>query len=326
MAAKFKPKPKPQPTLQPSATPATATTATSMASTASLATMDRLSSLLAHFRVRARLFHVGPLCGVNPFDPLPGRGFLHVMKRGEMELRHPARAGLPRRLRVDQPSLLFYPRPVAHEFRNPPREGSDFTCAELEFDGGALKPLVRALPPLVLLPLARVEGLELSLQLLFSETERLRCGQRILADRLFEVVLIQLLRWLIDHPAEAGVQPGLVTGLSDARVALALAAVHEAPGEAWSLERMAERAGMSRSAFAARFRELVGQGPAAYLADWRLSLAQEQLRLGRSIKQIADQLGYANASALSRVFTQRVGRSPREWRQGLVALSESGAT
>ena len=80
---------------------------------------------------------------------------------------------------------------------------------------------------------------------------------------------------------------------------------------------MAERAGMSRSAFAARFRELVGQAPAAYLADWRLSLAQEQLRLGRSIKQIADQLGYANASALSRVFTQRVGRSPRAWRQSL---------
>ncbi|HEY1398182.1 helix-turn-helix transcriptional regulator, partial [Roseateles sp.] len=94
---------------------------------------------------------------------------------------------------------------------------------------------------------------------------------------------------------------------------------------AWSLERMAERAGMSRSAFAARFRELVGQAPAAYLADWRLSLAQEQLRLGRSIKQIADQLGYANASALSRVFTQRVGRSPREWRQGLVAQDESDA-
>lgn len=279
------------------------------------APIDRLSALLEHFRVRARLFHVGPLCGISPFDPVPGRGFLHVMKAGAMEVRHPARAGLPRTLRVEEPSLLFYPRPVLHEFRNPPREGSDFTCAELEFDGGALNPLVRALPALVLLPLRQVQGIELSLQLLFSETERLRCGQRVLADRLFEVVLIQLLRWLIDHPSEAGVQPGLVTGLSDPRVALAMAAMHEAPGEAWSLERLAACAGMSRSAFAARFRELVGQAPAGYLADWRLSLAQEQLRLGRSIKEIADQLGYANASALSRVFTQRVGQSPRAWRQ-----------
>ncbi|MGN7874141.1 cupin domain-containing protein [Roseateles sp. 22389] len=299
----------------PSPAPATAAVVAGPAA----APVDRLSSLLEHFRVRARLFHVGPLCGISPFDPLPGRGFLHVMQRGEMELRHPAGAGLPRKLRVDEPSLLFYPRPVAHEFRNPPRDGSDFTCAELEFDGGVLNPLVRALPPLVLLPLAKVSGLELSLQLLFSETERARCGQRLLADRLFEVVLIQLLRWLIDHPAEAGVQPGLVSGLSDPRIALALAAVHEAPGQAWSLARMAERAGMSRSAFAARFRDLVGQAPAAYLADWRLSLAQEQLRLGRPIKQIADQLGYANASALSRVFTQRVGRSPREWKQALGA-------
>ncbi len=210
------------------------------------------------------------------------------MKRGEMELRHPASAGLPR-LRVDEPSLLFYPRPVAHEFRNPPREGSDFTCAELEFDGGPLNPLVRALPPLVLLPLARVAGLEMSLQLLFAETERVRCGQRVLADRLFEVVLIQLLRWLIDHPAEAGVQPGLVTGLSDPRIALALAAVREAPGEAWSLERMAARAGMSRSAFAARFRGRWGRRRRRTSPIGGLSLAQEQLRLGRSIKQIADQ-------------------------------------
>lgn len=278
--------------------------------------LDRLSGLLEQFKVRARLFHNGPLCGISRFPAEPGRGFLHVMRRGELELRHGAKhVEMPRRLVVTEPTLLFYPRPLAHEFRNPPEDGSDFVCAELEFDGGDRNPLVRALPPLIVLPLARVEGLEPALALLFSETERLRCGHRLLADRLFEVVLIQLLRWLIDHPAEAGVRPGLLSGLADARLARALVALHERPGEPWSLAAMAAEAGMSRSSFAAAFKAGVGQPPADYLADWRLSLAQTQLRQGRQVKQIADELGYASAPALSRLFSQRLGLSPRQWLQ-----------
>ena len=274
---------------------------------------DRLSSLLERFRVRARLFHAGPLCGVTHFDAQPGRGFLHVLRRGEMTLTHRAKSGPPRRIRLREPSLLFYPRPLAHDFHNAPEEGSDFVCAALDFDGGAGNPLLQALPPLVVLPLSQVDGLEHSLALLFAETDRARCGARLLADRLFEVVLIQLLRWLLDHPDEASMPAGLVTGLSEPRLARALSALHEHPGKAWSLERMAEQAGMSRSAFAAGFKAAVGQTPADYLAHWRLMLAQAQLRQGRSIKAIADELGYANPSALSRLFTQKIGRSPRQW-------------
>ena len=275
--------------------------------------VDRLSSLLERFRVRAHLFHAGPLCGVTHFDAQPGRGFLHVLRRGEMALTHRAKSGAPRRIRLREPSLLFYPRPLAHDFHNAPEEGSDFVCAALDFDGGPGNPLLQALPPLVVLPLSQVDGLGHSLALLFAETDRMRCGARLLADRLFEVVLIQLLRWLLDHPEEAGMPTGLITGLSEPRLARALSALHEHPGKPWSLERMAERAGMSRSAFAAGFKAAVGQTPADYLAHWRLMLAQAQLRQGRSIKAIADELGYANPSALSRLFTQKIGRSPRHW-------------
>jgi AraC-like DNA-binding protein len=275
--------------------------------------IDRLSALLERFRVRAQLFHAGPLCGLNRFAPEPGRGFLHVLRRGEMEVAHRPGGGLPRRLRIAEPTLLFYPRPVHHEFHNPPQDGSDFTCATLHFDGGDRHPLVRALPPLIALPLARVDGLEQALALLFAETEQVRCGQRLLADRLFEVVLIQLLRWLIDHHEEAGIQVGVMTGLSEPRLARALVAMHEAPGAPWTLAALAAQAGMSRSAFAAAFRNVVGQPPADYLADWRLTLAQSRLREGRAVKTIAAELGYANASALSRVFSQKMGASPRQW-------------
>src|SRR3546814_5599989 len=87
-----------------------------------------------------------------------------------------------------------------------------------------------------------------------SSDLRVRCGQRLLADRLFEVVVIQLMRWLLDHPQEAGIRPGFITGLSDPRLARALVAMHDGPGEPWPLERMAERAGMARTAFANTFR------------------------------------------------------------------------
>jgi AraC-like DNA-binding protein len=276
--------------------------------------VDRLSPLFERFRVRAHLFHNGPLCGVTRFAATPGLGFLHVMRRGEMTVTHRARSGAPRRVTVREPSLVFYPRPLAHDFHNAPTDGADFACATLAFDGGAEHPIARALPPLVVLPLARVDGLEHTLALLFAETEQLRCGQRLLADRLFEVLLLQLLRWLLDHPDDAAPPLGLLAGLAHPRLARALTGLHEHPGERWTLERMASSAGLSRSAFAAAFKTTVGEPPAEYLARWRIALAQSELRRGKPVKQLASELGYANASALSRAFAQRAGVSPRAWK------------
>lgn len=275
--------------------------------------VDRLSGLLERMRIEAQLHHAGALCGLSHFDACDGHGYLHVLRRGQLEVRHPGARDVPRSIRFDEPALLFYPLPFTHRFHNPPADGCDFTCARVSFAGGAHHPLARALPPLIALPLARVQGLEASLALLFAETDRVRCGQRLLADRLFEVVVLQLLRWLLDHPQEAGVRPGLITGLSHPGLARALVAMHDAPGQAWTLERMAAEAGMSRTVFATTFRDTVGQPPADYLAGWRIALAQGRLRAGTPIKALAGELGYANPSALSRAFSARTGMSPREW-------------
>ncbi|MDP2366786.1 AraC family transcriptional regulator [Rhodoferax sp.] len=287
--------------------------------------MDRLSALLERFRVRAHLFHAGRLCGLTHFDAKPGRGFLHVLRRGDMELTHRRDDGVLVRIEVHEPTLLFYPRPLEHDFHNAPADGSDFVCASLDFEGGGTHPLVRALPALVVLPLQQVPGLDASLSLLFAEADQMRCGHRFLADRLFEVVLLQLLRWLLDHAKEAGVSVGLMAGLSDTHLALTLTALHEQPRKAWRLQDMAAQAGMSRSAFAAKFKVVLGQTPADYLADWRMSLAQAHLRHGHPVKLIASELGYANASALSRVFAQRLGASPTAWKkESLQTSSKTG--
>ena len=275
--------------------------------------LDRLSSLLERFQVSAHLFHTGALCGITSFDAQPGRGFFHVLRRGSMVVTHHQGAQASERLEISEPTLLFYPQPLAHQFHNAPKEGSDFTCASVHFEGGGNHPLARALPPVIVLPLAKVPGLEGALDLLFQEADSVRCGHRLIVDRLFEVVLLQLLRWLLDHGEESGVSMGLVSGLADPQLARALAAMHESPQNPWSLESLADLAGMSRSAFAGRFKRVVGVAPAEYLTDWRMAIAKKQLSQGRAVKLIAPDLGYANASALSRVFAQRAGMSPREW-------------
>lgn len=283
--------------------------------------VDRLSSLLDRFHVRAHLFHSGALCGVTHFAAQPGRAFLHVLRRGDMVVTHRLRSGAPRRLTVTEPTLLFYPRPLEHDFHNAPSEGADFVCATLDFDGGVKHPLVQALPPMIALRLHEVDGIEQTLSLLFAETERVRCGQRLLADRLFEVLVLQLLRWLLDHPSQGGVQEGLLSGLAHPKLARALTALHERPGKAWSLEAMALEAGMSRSAFAAEFKAMLGVTPAEYLLQWRVAIAQSMLRSGARVKRASDELGYASAAAFSRAFTQAAGMSPRLWLKQQESLS-----
>lgn len=275
--------------------------------------LDRLSAMLERFPVSAHLFHSGPLCGVHTFAAQPGRGFFHVLRRGEMAVTHHQGAGVSRRIAAREPTLFFYPQPLAHRFHNAPADGSDFTCATVHFEGGESHPLVRALPALIVLPLSKAPGLRDCLALLFDEAGTARCGHRLIVDRLFDVALLQLLRWLLDHGGASGIAAGLVSGLADPQLARALTAMHERPHHPWTVESLAKEAAMSRSSFAGRFKQAVGAAPADYLTDWRLTLAKKRLRQGHAVKHIAPELGYANASALSRVFTQRIGCSPRTW-------------
>lgn len=278
-----------------------------------MSSFDRLSPLLDRFRMRAHLLHTGPLCGVTRFGAGEGRGFLHLVRAGELTVEHSVPSVGLRRLTVSQPSVLFYPRPLAHDFHSDPHGDCDFACATVEFEGGVHHPLARALPAVVVVALAQVEGLDDALRLLFGEIDRHRCGHRVVADRLFEVVMLQLLRWMLDNPESVAMPPGLLTGIADPQLARALLAVHESPGDNWTLDSMARLSAMSRSAFAARFRESVGATPLEYLTGWRLSLAQLRLQAGHPVKSIAAELGYANSSALSRVFAQKVGCSPTAW-------------
>ncbi len=267
---------------------------------------DRLETLLDRFSVSARLFHSGALCGLNEIGGDGDVGQLHLVRRGPIEVTHAGET-----VHLDEPTVLLYPRPLAHRFVTDAARGADMACANLRFDGGAANPIAAALPPFVRVPLAAIDGARDVLELLFDEAFAERCGRLALVDRLFEVVLIQILRHLMESGRLRG---GMLAGLGHARLRHALVAMHDEPARDWSLDTLAAAAGMSRSAFAHAFRETVGDTPGGYLQGWRINLAQQALRRGRPLKVIATDVGYGSEAALSRAFKAQCGMSPRAWR------------
>lgn len=111
-----------------------------------------------------------------------------------------------------------------------------------------------------------------------------------------------------------------MAGLADRHIAVALNAMHGKPSQAWTLEELARMAGLSRSAFAERFTQVLGQPPIQYLTDWRMQLATGLLASTQeSIAQIAAEVGYESEAAFSRAFKKLIGSPPTEWRRALAS-------
>lgn len=267
--------------------------------------MDRLAPFFERFTLAARMFYSGQQCGISP-NLDASTGYLHVLRKGTLTVIRPNAAPLV----LDTPSILFFPRPQLHRVYGPEDEGADLVCATVQFGIGMLNPLTASLPEPFVVPLDALPELAPALELLFSEANSQSSGRQIALDHLFEYILVLLLRSALNDRL---LDSGVLLGLADERLGKAIEAMHKHPEMPWSLEQLAHRAGMSRARFAARFREIVGMTPFAYLTDWRLGVAQTMLRKGSSLKLIAAAVGYANATALTRVFTQRLGKSPSDW-------------
>ena len=268
--------------------------------------MDRLAPFFERFSLTARMFYSGLLCGSTGDQVREDAGHLHVLKKGRLKITRPD----ARQIVIDTPSILFFPRPRIHRLHGPEQEGAELVCATIEFGAGMLNPLIASLPEPLVLPLDALPELEPTLQLLFSEASSRLPGRQAAIDRLFEYLFVLLIRSAMNaHLVDSGV----LMGLSDSRLGKAIEGMHKHPETSWSLEQLAQCAGMSRARFAAYFHQVVGMTPFDYLTNWRLGVAQTMLRKGNSLKLIASAVGYANATALTRVFTQRIGMSPSEW-------------
>jgi len=264
--------------------------------------MDHFAALFAHVAPSARAFFTGNLCTTAQFTEV---GHLHLLRKGALTL---SQTGEPD-LAVDEPTLLFFPRGRAHRFTGDPERGADLVCATINLGGEQGNPIGAGLPELVVLPLAAHPTLAPVCELLVAEGFAEGDGRQAALDRLFDYLLILIVRQVVSSGA---VQGGVLAGLTDPRLAKALTAMHEAPRRAWSLDDLAGEAGMSRTRFAAHFRTVVGRTPMDYLTGWRMALARQLLAKGRSVKSVASQVGYDSPAAFSRVFNRVTGHTPRD--------------
>jgi AraC-like DNA-binding protein len=168
--------------------------------------------------------------------------------------------------------------------------------------------LVSLLPQLV-----HVRGekrLTTLVRLVGEESRELRPARNVILARLLEVLLIEALR----STAGTAASPGLLRGLADGRLAVAIRRMHESPTEAWTVAQLAKEAALSRSAFFERFSRAVGVAPMAYLLAWRMALAKNLLRRNEGgVAKVAERVGYSSASAFSVAFTRYVGLPPTRY-------------
>ncbi len=269
-------------------------------------TDDPLSPLLTHFSARARVFYTGTLCGQATFDAAANAGYLHLLNAGRLHLRDDNGQVTT----LSKPSLLFYSRPLTHRIESDPDGGADLACASVVFDHQAFNPIALALPAHFQCDLDELDDAGALLELLFGEAFAQRPARAEVLNRLFELVLIQLLRTTL---ARGNGDVGFLRALAHPQLRKALNALHAEPERDWSLEALAGHAAMSRSHFAEVFRREVGQTPGDYLTRWRITTAQALLRRGTALKLVGERVGYASQAGFLRAFKQIVGTSPRQW-------------
>ncbi|UQI46414.1 AraC family transcriptional regulator [Streptomyces sp. HU2014] len=191
-------------------------------------------------------------------------------------------------------------------------------CGNYHLDQGRPHPLVRQLPAVIHLQTRHGHHPELSaaVQLLGAELENPRIGSDGIVPTLIDSLLLYILRaWFEAQPAAAA--EGWAAALGDPAVAPALAAVHDDPSAPWTVEALAERAGLSRAAFARRFTTLVGEPPMAYLTRWRMTTAAELLRESDApLTVVAARTGYSSEFAFAKAFKRAYGLAPGVYRRG----------
>lgn len=236
--------------------------------------------------------------------------FLHGGAHGLVDA--PDRAELPAAEIMEGQNLENF-GPLKHGGGGPP---ASILCGYFEFDRDSLHPLVAALPSFIHLRGAESSGfawLQTALNFMIHETLAAKPGAEAVVGRLAGVLFVQMVRAYIEQTESP---PAMLAAIADRQVGAALALMHKTPAQAWTLDTLARSAGMSRSALAARFHQLVGETPMQYLTMWRMQLARKLLgESALSTAAIAERVGYQSDAAFGKAFKKMVGTGPGAYRR-----------
>lgn len=283
-----------------------------------------LESALNGVQLRVEIVDDMRYCGAwLEREPATRHGAFHLIGEGRCVIEAPALGGP---LVLEAGDLVMFPHGSGHLLRAAdacaPTADTDadagytsMLCGEFAFLIGAHNPVLRALPDCVIVR-ARDGGAAFAhLAALLIDTSRSGgLGRQVMLNTLAASLFILA----VCEYATQNAQPrGLFAGLADPRIARVLQAIHTRPDEDWSMARLADLAGMSRSAFAERFTTLLETPPMQYLAQWRVSQAWQLLKNPRlSVAAIAEQLGYKSEPAFRKLFKRLTGIGPGKVRAG----------
>lgn len=258
--------------------------------------------------------------------PLPGTVVFHLVTAGEMVLEVDGES-----LWLSAGDMALVPTGLGHTIRDAPASeavplfdlprvevgeryerisipgpgpAAELVCGAVSFSGLGVARLLRSLPSILPAGHGGDSGdaawMRAAFDVIGAESRSPRPGSDVVTARLADVLVVQVVRaWL-----ESGEQDrGWVAGLRDPQIGTALAAFHADPGAAWTLASLADEAGMSRSAFADRFRATLGEPAMSYVTAWRMDLAARLVReRGLSLARIAQRVGYQSEAAFNRAF------------------------
>ena len=191
-------------------------------------------------------------------------------------------------------------------------------CGFLGCDARPFNPLLAALPRVLHVPgdtLGRDSWVGQFLRSAVTESNEKRPGGEAVLELMSKMMFVEVLRRYIETLAPD--QTGWLAGMRDPGVGRALGLLHEKPAERWTLEKLGEEAGLSRSSLHERFTHFVGQPPMQYLTEWRMQVAAGLLRESKAkLIEVALEVGYESEAAFSRAFKRHVGVTPGGWRSG----------
>jgi AraC-like DNA-binding protein len=197
---------------------------------------------------------------------------------------------------------------------------TQLVCVNVRFDHPAAHQLINQLPKVIHVKAANsheLEWLDATLRFIGSEARTLRPGGDTVLTRLADILIIQTIRWWIEH--QPALQRGWLAALRDPRIGRAITLIHREPSRPWTVGALAAEVGMSRSSFADRFTQMVGEPAMRYVARWRMHSALTVLRdEDVDIGELAARLGYASEAAFNRAFKRVLGVTPGTVREPLL--------
>lgn len=293
--------------------------------------MDVLSDVLGTVRLTGRVYgtlELAPPWGVfaAPRDPF----IFHIIARGECwfeaEQRPATRVSTgdvlvlaPRRAHSLRDALDSKTVPVETLFgcrpASPDPRALTLVCGEFRVDDAAL---LAALPPVIhTKELATDAGpwLAQTVKLLAYEAANDQPGGATVANRVCDALFVYVIRSVLTQLPEH--EASWLRALITPKIGDALRLIHDNPSKDWSVAELGTKVGMSRSAFAERFAEVVGESPMQYLIKWRVQKAASLLRSGEAgIAEIAARVGYQSDVAFAKAFKRAMGVSPGAYRRG----------